>query len=76
MPIPRTAVPRPDHRAAVRAGADVPAPEPNVVPLPPSPHPVPPAPQTPPEVKDPDLPEEHAPVRDPVPDKGASMQLA
>jgi len=46
---------------------DVPAPEPNVVPLPPSPHPVPPTPATPPEVQDPDVPGQNEPIRDPVP---------
>lgn len=53
----------------------IPAPRPEVVPLPPSPHPVPPPPATPPEVRDPLLPGQNEPVRDPVPEAAVYSTL-
>jgi hypothetical protein len=44
---------------------EIPAPAPDVVPLPPSPHPVPPAPHVPPEIIEPPLPVDSPPVREP-----------
>ena len=56
------------HRS-LAAGVEVPQPAPDVVPLPPSPHPIPPSESpvpTPPEINEPTMPGEHAPVRDPI----------
>jgi splicing factor 3A subunit 2 len=48
------------------ASVDVPPPSPDVVPLPPSPHPVPPPEPVPPEIIEPPMPGQNAPIRDPI----------
>ena len=45
--------------------ANIPSPDPGVVPLPPMPHPSEPPSHTPPPIQEPMLPGEHEPVREP-----------
>ena len=46
--------------------ANIPSPDPGVVPLPPTPYPPEPPAQTPPPIQEPMLPGEHAPVHEPT----------
>ncbi len=52
---------------AEKRAAEVPQPAPDIVPTPQPSQPVPPPPEVPPEVQEPPAPEQHSPVRDPLP---------